>query len=88
MQKTWEKERKCHLQWHEVTEDERHTINGREVRQKEYDILQALRAKDNESEQRQVRFLRLWQKRKIKKLQVAEEDKIKLFLNFIDLQIK
>ena len=50
--------------------NERHTINGREVRQEEHDLLQALRQKNNELAQRKVRFLWFWKKQEIARIQL------------------
>ena len=44
---------------------ERNTIYGRKVRQEEYDILPALRAKNDEFKQGSVRLMRFRKKRQV-----------------------
>ena len=61
--------------------NERHTFNGQEVWQEEHDLLQALRQKNFQLRKRQMQLLWFWEKQKVEKLQVAEEVKIRIFLN-------
>jgi len=57
--------------------NEGNPVYGREVRQEEHDLLPALRTKENEPPQGEVQLMRLRKKRKAKKVQLAEEDKVK-----------